>query len=241
MPYSEKTLANQEAHKLYVKTKIKGISVDEKIIHNIENKIKKIKLSLNSYLSQIILQSAAEVFYVKNFSVLMPINLRNGSKNKIPCSLEFNTSWINFEWSFLIHENRTESACIIHSNVKKSLFNKLHLKNLNLLNHAIENRKSNFSFLNSFISKNPTICISNLGVINKSILRKQADLPLQLIEAHASVNAQSYMGTSQSFTIQLCQLIGRGLFIDVNYPFPLVSDKKVTLFLDKLEQKLFSG
>lgn len=215
-------------------TKIKGVRIDLDAMHRIECHAKNKGYFLNAYLSEIILQTTFIVFEQNQYTVSMPIDLRKRNKNNRYFPLKFHTSCINFEAS----NNITAKA--IQSKIREAFRKKQYIENLSLLNNMINQRTSDLEFSKLFISKAPALCISNAGVIDTASIQDSVNASLQLVEFHLSVNAQSYMGTAESFTVQLTQLENQGLFININYPFPLISEEKMSYFLNRLEQELLS-
>ena len=217
-------------------TKIKGISIDSKKIAFLENKIKKLDIPLNAYLYAKILESAFYAFGVSCFNVSMPVDLRERTMKASFSQLKFLTSWIDFE----INNQGNDLVEIMQEKIKQGFRLKQHLYNLISLSNKIDLRASNVCFTKSFVSNKPTICISNLSFVDDKVFYDQIEGELKLVELHLSGNAQSYMGTSDSFTVQLCRLKNRGQFLNVNYPSPLVLHEKIDMFLECFQNSLAS-
>ena len=101
----------------------------------------------------------------------------------------------------------------------------------------INDRKNDNDFAKSFISNGPSICISNGGNIEDKY-KDETDIALRLKEIHMSVNTQSFMGTKDSFTTVVTMLNSQSIFINVNYPYPLISDAKIDQFIASLYNKI---
>lgn len=234
LPSPQSKISTLQAHTPNTTTKLNGIEISVQIIRKLEKRAKNAGYSMNTCLSDSILQAAAKIFNAKNFDVSMPVSLRN--KHNAMSALKFHTSWINLEWSHSKSQNKENRIKKLHSQIHTALTEKQYINNLHKLNKLIEQSENHFDFSQSFIAKQPTICISNLGVID--IQNTKDNHPLKIIDIHVAVNAQAYMGTAESFTIQLSQIADRGLFINMCYPSPLITKEKSSLFLKQLESLL---
>ncbi len=238
IPEPNSRLAEGYAFNPSAVTKIQSIKIDLAAVKRIENMAKISGFSLNAYLYANILQVASDVFDTNYFNVSIPVDLRVKKNNPIIFPLKFHTSWIDFQWKKAISENTLETVQFLQSQMRSDFRKKQYISNLNILTEQINKRENNFNFSKSFISKEPTICISNAGAIDTIMRDRNIILPFQLVELHLSVNAQAYMGTHDSFTVQLSQLKNYGQFININYPSSLINEQKISYFLDRIKEKL---
>ena len=192
--------------------------------------------SLNAYLSGNILKSAKKVFDVPCFNVSMAVDLRRRFDLQHFYPLRFLTSWISFQSNGL----NSNFPKYMQSCIRRCLTTKQYLENLDALSQKISSRKDNVSFAKNFISQQPSICITNSGTIDDITAFSAADDAIKIIEWHLSVSVQSYMGTADSFTVQLNALKDIGQFIKINYPEPLMSSEKVSDLLDSIQKDLLS-
>lgn len=237
IPVPKKILPeSEEKFENHFHTKIKGISIDSKKMAFIENKLRKSGCSLSSYLYAKILESAFYAFDISYFNVSIPVDLRERSAVRSFSRLKFLTSWIDFE----VDKQGDNLVKVVRERIQQNFRLKRHLYNLISLSKKIDLRVSNACFAKKFVSNKPTICISNLGSVDDKIFCSKIEGELKLVELHLSGSAQSYMGTSDSFTVQLCRLKNLGQFLNVNYPSPLVSNEKIDMFLEYFQNSLAS-
>lgn len=236
IPASNVTPYFDKAEKPECATKITGISIDNERMRQVESKAKKLGCSLNAYLSAKLVQAAGEIFKVPSFDISMAVDLRRKIKGESFVPLKFLTSWIDFKAN-IETDNFAET---MHKHIRRCFREKQQFQNLNVLNEMVYSCSNNANFAKAFISTQPTICISNSGITESPFITPNNKDELKVVELHLSVNAQSYMGTKDSFTVQLSRLKEQGQFINVNYPDPLVSGKKIDSFLECFENSLIS-
>ena len=215
-------------------TKIANIFLDLEKMQFVEAGAIRLGCSLNAYLSANLLKAALEVFGVSHFNISMAVDLRREVDTQSFYPLKFLTSWIDFK-SDGLSGHFIEG---LQSNVRRCLKAKQHLNNLNALNQKINYRNDDVSFAQDFISRRSSVCITNSGMIDD--ITAFSDGAIKIVEWHLSVSVQSYMGTHDSFTVQLNGLKGVGQFIKINYPDPLVSSEKVSDLLTCVQKNLLS-
>lgn len=165
--------------------------------------------------------AANKIFKQKYIKLFIPINLRNRKEKTENYQLQFLTSFIELKVNFDSHETLYKQ---IKNGIKESLCNQQHIKNLTLLNNALNNRKEDNNFLECFASVDSTICLSYAGNINNEATK------LKLKELYLSVNCQAYYNNSASLTIQFVIIDKSEIFITINFPYLLVSSKKIIIF-----------
>lgn len=219
-------------------TKISSLLYDEQITSSLINHVKENGSTLNSFLSSQILLSMNEVFNNTFVNVCFPVDLR---KTKYLCDglkLKFFTSWISIFITGLQNKDGKKLCNLIKNEIKSQLNRREYFYNLKKLLDNINSRQNDSAYVNSFISTEPTICISYSGNIKKPYLDE--NYKLKLTEIHMSVSTQGYMGTPNSFTVQLTKLNNKKIFININYPFPLIQEDIIKKFLESLDKKITS-
>jgi|GEM_PF-4990840 len=213
-------------------TKIDGIILSKNIINSIIKYGKFKNQSVNSILSSFIINSYQKTFcHTENLNLHISIDLRRFEKNK---NLGFHTSWIN-----ILIKNQyclKELAYTVGENIVSSLQKNEHINNLILLNNIINKRIDERSFIDQFISKSPTLGISNCG----NIRVPEPTSGIKISEIHLAANCQSYLGTQNSFMITIATVNNNSLSINVCYPSPLVSSQLVAIFLKNLHKIIHS-
>jgi hypothetical protein len=219
-------------------TRIKSINFDKTIVDGLLKHSKDSGSSLNSYLSEKILLSMYETFDLEKTQVSFPVNLRKERVFTSACELKFLTSWINFTIEKPGQNSKDALHHIINRKIRKKLKDSQHIHNIKKLAGVIKHRKDDRTYADGFASKESSIFISNAGDIDYR--QKDDKVKLKLAEIHMSVSAQLYMGTPDSFTIQITMLNSQSLYINVNYPHPLVDENKINIFLETLNSKITS-
>lgn len=215
-----------------ITTKISSFFLAEPVVESLTQYTKRYNCSLNSYLSSVFLFSMKENFSInEGIDLYYSFNLRKKNFIQAKSSMKYLTSWINFRVENEKIYDFFNLKYYLQDNIREKIRHKQYLMNMKTLLESVKGRENDIAYRESFISKKPTLCISNLGSI---LYENVDDSKIKINGIHLSVNAQSYMGTSDSFTIQIIIFNGK-IFLEVNYPYPLILEKKIIDFLKLFE------
>jgi hypothetical protein len=195
-------------------------------------------LRVGDYLRAIILKSMFKVFSIDSLKVNLPVNIRSDRTIAGAHDLSFLTSMVRLK----LEQGLQSSLVDIHHSIKKQFTDRVkkneHLKAMRDLADCINHRESDQAYVDQFASTEPTVFYSQLGNIDTPTVSEVE--ALHLVGCHVAVNCQTYMGTSDSLTIQVVELNRELISITFNYPSPLISQPAVQQLMQMVQQQFIT-
>lgn len=216
------------------KTQVHSISFGQKHTKKILAHPLVKQYTLNSFISVNIALAMMNASNLEKINLLIPVNLRKIKKLSLTDKLSFFSSHV-----VIAIERGTADEMIssYRTHLRKSFRENQHINNLLVLNKRIDERINNMAFIEEFKSSQPTIGINYV----EENFPESVDKPFNKInELHLSVNCEGYLNNQSSCTIHIILLNKSDLFIDINYPSPLVCTRKVNDFVCNLKSLLFT-
>lgn len=208
-------------------TKIDGFV----LTNNIANIIKKINVTVTAYLTSCIMLSMQEVFHTALTEFIIATDLRDNEKNRKNEPLQLFASCLSIGPLKNNYSDKKILANLFNLEIKKQLEAGYSWNSRSDLYRIIKGRKSDNYFAKQFISNSSRVFVSNCG---DTKIPKIDNLPI-ISELYIFVNCQSYMGTDDSFTIQVTSLDKKKSFCSISYPDPIVKEEKIKEFKRSLK------
>ena len=216
-----------------ITTSLKGIQITGDDLLQVTHHLSSYNCSFNTYLSACSIIAAMTVFDLSAIDVSTSVDLRRiKGCDQTMC---FFTSWLSFEVLRELGDSLSTMIDKVRNEIKHQMINKTYMNNLYHLNDRIRSSTDGEQFVNSFISSRPTLFISNCGNSEKL---KTSDAS-ELLELHACATSHSYMGTKDSFTLQVFVIDDEAIFIDLSLP-PMANSASYDAFLQQLKGTLIS-
>jgi hypothetical protein len=216
-----------------ITTSLKGIKITGDDMLQVARNLSLYNCSLNTYISACSIIAAMTIFDLSAINVSTSVDLRRiKGCDQTMC---FFTSWLSFDALREQADSLTTMIDKVRNEIKHQMINKTYMKNLYHLNDRIRSSTDGEHFVNSFISSRPTLFISNCGNSEK-LKTKDAS---ELLELHACATSHSYMGTKDSFTLQVFVIDDEAIFIDLSLP-PMANSASYDAFLQQLKGAVIS-